>query len=58
MQPKVGSFSCGVAAPVTVTGATPASGLNTVRWEPFTTYPVYNGSHTSAASWTISGLDN
>jgi hypothetical protein len=58
MQPAVGAFSCGVAAPVTITGATPTSGLNTVRWNPFTTYPVYGGSHTSTTTWPIAGTDN
>ena len=36
-------------------GGSQPDGANTVEWMPFTTYPVYNGSHISTREWPLSG---
>ena len=58
MKPAIGSFTCGVAAGVTVTGVAPADGTNILRWSPWTTYTVYNGSHIWTETWTRSVKNN
>ena len=57
MQPSVTNFSCGVAAGVNITGGSEPDGANTVEWMPFTTYPVYNGSHITTREWSLSGTN-
>ena len=58
MQPSVAGFSCGVSAGVTINPPDKADGPNTIEWSPFTTYPVYKGSHISTTSWQLSGNSN
>lgn len=58
MRPAITSYQCGITAGITITGATPADGTNTVDWKVDTTYPVFNGSTVIRFVNSLTGTNN